>query len=51
MCNSKESGAEYGALGAEKAQFDPDLAAVVDAWPMLPAAIKVGILATIQAMA
>ncbi|RIK78821.1 MAG: hypothetical protein DCC68_14290 [Planctomycetota bacterium] len=42
-----ESGAESGALGARTAQFDPDLAAVVDAWPTLPAAIRAGILAMI----
>jgi hypothetical protein len=28
---------------------DPDLAAVVDAWPTLPEAIKAGILATVKA--
>jgi hypothetical protein len=29
--------------------LDDDLAAVVDAWPALPAAIKAGILAMVQA--
>lgn len=43
------SGAECGALDAPKAPPDPDLAAVVDAWPALPAAIKAGILAMIRA--
>ncbi len=28
---------------------DPDLAAVVDAWPKLPAAIKAGIVAMVRA--
>jgi hypothetical protein len=44
-----QSGAECGALGARDAPLDPDLAAVVDAWPALPAAIKAGILAMIRA--
>jgi len=29
--------------------MDPDLTAVVEAWPMLPQAIKAGILAIIRA--
>jgi arylsulfatase A-like enzyme len=44
-----QSGAECGALVARKAEFSPELAVVVDAWPALPAAIKVGILAMIGA--
>lgn len=44
-----QSGAECGALGAREAPADPDLAAVVDAWPTLPAAIKSAILAMIGA--
>jgi hypothetical protein len=43
------SGAECGALCAHSPPFDPDLAAVADAWPELPAAIKAGILALIGA--
>jgi hypothetical protein len=43
------SGAECGALVAHSPPFDPDLAAVADAWPELPAAIKAGILALIGA--
>ena len=46
---SGESGAESGALGARNAPFDSDLTAVVDRWPTLPEAIKVGILAMIWA--
>lgn len=42
-------GAECGALHAPKAPFDPELAAVVDAWPTLPGAIKAGILAMVRA--
>ncbi len=48
-----ESGAQSGAVGAREAVLavpvDPNLAAVVDAWPTLPEAIKVGILAMIRA--
>ena len=44
-----QSGAECGALGARDGGSDPDLAAVVEAWPGLPAAIKAGILAMIGA--
>jgi hypothetical protein len=36
-------------LPTDTCQTDPDLAAVVDAWPELPEAIKVGILAMIKA--
>jgi len=49
MGASGQSGAESGALGAREAPVDPDLAAVVDAWPTLPAAIKAGILAMVRA--
>jgi len=44
-----ESGAECGAVGARVAEIDPDLAAVVDAWPGLSDAIKAGILAMVRA--
>jgi hypothetical protein len=44
-----ESGAKSGALGAREAPFDAELAAVVEAWPKLPAAIKAGILAIVSA--
>ena len=43
-----QSGAECGALGAREAQFDPELAAVVDAWPALPEPVKAGILAMVH---
>lgn len=46
---SDQSGAQSGALSAREAPLDPELAAVVDAWPALPAAIKAGILAMIRA--
>jgi hypothetical protein len=41
-------GAESGALGAPMAPLDPDLAAVVDAWPTLPEPIRAGILGMIR---
>jgi len=44
-----QSSAESGAVGAQTAFADPDLAAVVEAWPSLPEAIKAGILAMIRA--
>jgi hypothetical protein len=38
-------GAKSGALAAT----DPDLAALIDAWPTLPEAIRAGILALVRA--
>ena len=46
---SDQSGAECGALAAREAPLDPELAAVVDAWPALPAGLRAGILAMIDA--
>lgn len=46
---SDQSGAECGALGAREAPLDPELAAVVDAWPVLSAAMKAAILAMVKA--
>ena len=43
-----QSGAESG---AQEAPLDPELAAVVDAWPALPEAIKAGILAMVETTA
>lgn len=43
-----ENGAECGAVGAQIDGFDPDLVAVVEAWPGLPEAIKTGILAMVR---
>ena len=46
--DSPASGAQSGALDARQGSLNPDLAAVVDAWPALPEAIKTGILAIIR---
>jgi hypothetical protein len=43
------SGAKCGALGAQNGPLDPDLAAVVEAWPGLPEALRAGILAMTRA--
>jgi hypothetical protein len=45
----EQGGAESGARNAREEQLDPDLAAIVNAWPELPAAIRAGILAMIRA--
>jgi hypothetical protein len=34
---------------AQDSQIDPDVARLIDAWPTLPAAIRMGILAMIEA--
>jgi len=47
--NPSMGGAESGALGARGRQDDCGLAAVVEAWPKLPNALRAGILAIIQA--
>ena len=48
---SDKSGTECGALGAQNdVTFDPELAAVLDVWLALPAAIKAGILAILHAV-
>jgi hypothetical protein len=46
---SDQSSAESGALDPQNAILDPELAAVVEAWPALPEAIRAGILAMIRA--
>lgn len=43
-------GAESGALGARERPIDPELAAVIDAWPALPEATRSAILAMIRAV-
>lgn len=44
-----QGGAESGALGAENGPKDPELGAIIHAWPTLPDAIKAGILAMVRA--
>ena len=45
-----QKGAAPGAaVGAENGPIDPDLARVIEAWPKLPAAIRAGVLAMIDA--
>jgi len=46
---SDQSGAECGALGAQNALIDPDLAMVVKRWAGLPEAVRADILAMVQA--
>jgi len=45
----KQGEAESEAVCRNSAPFDPELAAVVEAWPTLPEPIKAGILAMVQA--
>lgn len=45
-----ESGAESGALGAPSDPLGADLAAVVEAWPTLPEAVRASILAMVRAV-
>jgi hypothetical protein len=46
---SQTGGAKSGALSSDSAPIDPDLQRVLEAWPMLPAALRSGILAMIDA--
>ena len=46
---AETGGAESGALGGEFDPVDPDLAAVIEAWPKLPEAVRAGILAMVRA--
>jgi len=41
-------GAIPEAVGENLHRIDPDLAALVDAWPTLPAALKAGIVAMVE---
>ena len=47
--SANQRAAESGAVDAESGDIDPELAAVVEAWPTLPKAVKAGIMAFIQA--
>lgn len=46
---SNEGGAESGAPIAESPALPPDLRELANAWPMLPSALKAGILAMVKA--
>jgi len=46
---STSGGAKSGAPDAPNAPHDPDLVLVVERWPELPAPVKAGILAMVQA--
>jgi hypothetical protein len=46
---SASTGANAVAVETKREQFAPDLQAIIDAWPTLPDAIKVGIVAMIRA--
>ncbi|UCC30279.1 MAG: hypothetical protein JSU86_19025 [Phycisphaerales bacterium] len=46
---SEQGGAESGAHAAPIAVSDPDLRAVVSAWPELPEALRKGIVAMVKA--
>jgi len=46
---SDACGAKSGAPRAPEGANDPDLAAVVNAWPTLPPAVKTGIVAMVKA--
>ncbi len=43
-------GAESGAVGDKGGPSDPDLQRLIDAWPLLPEAVKAGILAMVRAV-
>jgi hypothetical protein len=45
------NGAGFGAPTAPERPADPDLAALVAAWPTLPSAVRVGIVAMVRAAA
>jgi hypothetical protein len=47
--NPAPGGAKSGALTIENLAIDPSLAALIDAWPTLPDAIRAGILAMVRA--
>jgi hypothetical protein len=47
-CHSENTSVE-NAYAIDARGTDPDLAAVVDAWPNLPEAIKAGIVAMVKA--
>ena len=47
--DSQSGGAESGAIGAHSTPINPDLQAIIEAWPKLNESTKAGILATVRA--
>lgn len=47
--SAPQGGAESGAVGAQTPPIDPDLQAVVKAWPGLPESVRAGIVAMVRA--
>ena len=47
--SADRSAAESGAVDVQSSDPDPDLAAVVEAWPTLPKAVKAGVMAIVRA--
>jgi hypothetical protein len=47
--NSAAGGAKSGAPGLQTRAIDPTLAALIDAWPAIPAAVRAGIVAMVKA--
>ena len=47
--NPAPGGAKSGALAPQTPAIEPTLAALIDAWPTLPEAIRAGILAMVRA--
>jgi hypothetical protein len=48
--NLKQSTAESATRGTKSGALNADLAAIAEAWPTLPEAIRAGILAMVRAM-
>ena len=44
-----QSGTECGTVDAKTDVIDPDLQAIIDAWPTLSSAVKAGVLAMVTA--
>jgi hypothetical protein len=49
LCKSPEAAAHYLPTDTRRSETDADLADLVDAWPRLPNAVRLGILAMVRA--